>query len=98
MASTNLHNDTQTYHAYVSASTEPGQYKLLKCAYENNSRCRIPYGCNATGSKRSGRAHDLMSNNQVDLESNLMGIDKILTRTELPSCKWKEYEESMPKE
>ena len=97
MASTGLSSDTQTYHANIGASTEPGQYQLLKCAHENNSKCRIPYGCNATGSKRSSRAHPLMSTPQVDLESNLMGIDKILTRTELPSCKWKEYEESMPK-
>lgn len=98
MSSTRPTYDTLTYQANVSNSVGPGEYNLFKCAHENNNQCQIPYGCNASSSKRSSNSFPLMSNKQTDLDSVLKGINKIYTRTEVPSCAWKEYEKDIPKD
>jgi len=70
MSSNRLIYDKCEYEQKLNVSTGPGNYTLYQGKYDNSSKCRIEFG------QVGGYGVSLYDGNMVDLESNLLGIDR----------------------
>ena len=70
MSSNRLMYDQCAYEQNLNQSTGPGNYLMYPGKYEHCKKCRIQLG------QVGGNGVSLYDGNMVDLESDLLGIDK----------------------
>lgn len=70
MSSNRLIYDNCAYEQKLNVSTGPGNYTLYPGKYEHSSQCRMQLG------QVGGNGVSIYAGNMVDLESDLLGIDR----------------------
>ena len=85
MSSNRLSYDACAYANQLKESTSPLDYALYTGKYENCAKCRIEFGV------VGGNGVSLFSGNLVDLESDLRGQNRLLSKCQstmyTPQCK-----------
>jgi hypothetical protein len=85
MSSNRLIYDNCAYEQKLNVSTGPSNYSMYPGKYEHSSKCRIQLG------QVGGNGVSIYDGNMVDLESDLMGIDRrasmCSTSKYQPACK-----------
>ena len=85
MSSNRLMYDSCAYEKSLQQSTSPLNYALYTGKYENTAKCRIEFGL------VGGNGVSQYSGNLVDLESDLRGVNRHLSRDCLGKDEYQKY-------